>query len=146
MSGIEVSASFTKLVAGFRTAEALISSFRKTRDARQHNKDNRTVELALYFARSRVQSVYDDSYARLGAKFAKGDGAYLIPLLAQNPISKPPCESALSPLTRSAYRNLPESSGGAGHLVARYHHRPTYSCSGPGPHHHRSSQRGADSQ
>jgi hypothetical protein len=75
MSGLEIVVAVANIVAGFGTGFEL---FRRWKKRRALQSDGSNVETSLNTSGSLVQSEYDSDFARLGPRFAIGDGMAII--------------------------------------------------------------------
>ena len=84
MSGLEVVATVAAIVSAYAGAGTLLHIWRKkrrTKKAALLTPQYQTADTSLAQGGSRVQKTYDDDFARLGAKFARGDGTRYSPRL-----------------------------------------------------------------
>jgi hypothetical protein len=81
MSGIEIATSVAAIVQAFNESVTLYRSWRDKRRGRLGNAQNQNLERSLTIGGTTVQREYDGHFARLGCKFAVGDGEFKASLL-----------------------------------------------------------------
>jgi hypothetical protein len=77
MSGLEVVAAITGIVGAFNGSVTLYRSWRDAKRERREKEENRRLERSLTVGSTTVQQEYDTHFARLGQRFAIGDGKYV---------------------------------------------------------------------
>lgn len=80
MSGFEVLAAVTSIIAAFNGSAAFVFSWQDGNRARQDNDRNQCLLRSLTSGAAAVKCEYDEYFARLGPRFSTGDGGRLIPL------------------------------------------------------------------
>jgi len=73
MAGLEIVAAITGIVSAFNGSITLYRSWRDKRRERR-NAQNQDLERSLSLGRTTVQQEYNVHFARLGQRFAIGDG------------------------------------------------------------------------
>jgi hypothetical protein len=83
MSGLEVVAAVTGIISAFNGSLTIYRDWREKKRERKENARNQNLELSLIRGSNSIQEEYDRDFARLGRRFAVGDGKapYLCPLL-----------------------------------------------------------------
>jgi hypothetical protein len=74
MSGLEVVAAITSILGAFNGSVTIYRSWRDARRERREKEENRRLERSLTVGSTTVQQEYDTHFARLGQRFAIGDG------------------------------------------------------------------------
>jgi len=74
MSGIEVVAAVGAIISAVNGSVNIYRSWQEKRRERKENQQNKQLEQSLVLSSSAVQSEYDQDFARLGQRFATGDG------------------------------------------------------------------------
>jgi preprotein translocase subunit SecA len=78
MSGIEIVAGVAAIVTAFNGSVKLYRSWKEKRKERLEAKENQNLEQSLTIGGTTVQREYDSHFAKLGPKFAVGDGKSLV--------------------------------------------------------------------
>ena len=74
MSGLEVVALVAGIVSAFAGSASLFREWREKRKERKSQAQNANLQRSLTSGGSQVQGEYDQDFARLGRRFAVGDG------------------------------------------------------------------------
>lgn len=74
MSGLEVVGVIAGIISAYTSAHLVFQNWRKARESRRHNKQNLKLDNSLLVGSSTIQQTYDEHFARLGRRFAVGDG------------------------------------------------------------------------
>jgi hypothetical protein len=74
MSGLEVIAAVTAIIEVFNSSATLFREWSQKRRERREHRENRKLEQSLIVGSSSVRNEYDPDFARLGRKFAVGEG------------------------------------------------------------------------
>ena len=77
MSGVEVVAAVAGIVSAFQASVTLYPLWRDRRMGRRRLLENQILENSLSQGAFAVQTEYDRGFARLGERFAVGDGMYI---------------------------------------------------------------------
>ena len=76
MSGLEVVAAVAGIVGAYAASASVYYAWRNKRQARITNTQNQGLEVSLTTGKTAVQREYDEHFARLGRRFAVGDGEF----------------------------------------------------------------------
>jgi hypothetical protein len=79
MSGIEVVGLVCAIISAFTRAAALLKKRKAKKEEPKRQRD--AVERSLAIGPPTVRGEYDRDFARLGTRFARGDGAYIVPFV-----------------------------------------------------------------
>ena len=74
MSGLEVIAAVTGIISAFTASVKMFQDWREKKKQRKRDSQNAELALSLASGGRAVQQEYDQHFARLGRRFAMGDG------------------------------------------------------------------------